>query len=218
MKRGDLMKKAGELGFRLFEPESARDANTTLAEVVRSGDPRLWEGFPVMLANSAEAGDFKYEAVKSRLEAKDAEKLTGLLLMSAALYKTLGMKFKWADDISGMFARQLFESYAGKLEHGADIKIGRVTLPADKLKSDFMMYFKGAGESVKNTVSAREELGFEFAMSQMFTAKQKELFLKRLRHEKLTKTEREYFSRVIKKKAQALANDDLHRVARRVLE
>ena len=43
--------------------------------------------------------------------------------------------------------------------------------------------------------------------------KQKELFMKRLKGEKMTKTEREYYSRSVKKKVQALANSDLHKLA-----
>jgi len=35
---------------------------------------------------------------------------------------------------------------------------------------------------------------------------------------KLSKTETEYFSRVVKKKLLALANPDLHRLARRLIE
>ena len=142
MKREDLIKKVGELGFQLFEPEMARTANITLAEVVRSGEPRLWEGFPVMLASAAEAGDFKYEAVKAHLDARGSEKLTGLLLMSVALYKALGMEFKWASDISGIFTRQAVKTYIEKLKYDVDIKKGQVIIPADKLKSNFIMYFK----------------------------------------------------------------------------
>jgi hypothetical protein len=36
--------------------------------------------------------------------------------------------------------------------------------------------------------------------------------------EPMTKTEREYFSRTVRKKLRALANTDLHRLAQRLLE
>ena len=61
------------------------------------------------------------------------------------------------------------------------------------------------------------ELALEYALSQIFTPKQKEIFLKRLRGKKLTKTEREYFYRVVKKKAVALTNQDLQRLAQQIL-
>ena len=43
------------------------------------------------------------------------------------------------------------------------------------------------------------------------------LFMKKLRGEKLTETEREYYSRSVKKKVIALANSDLHELAIRVI-
>jgi len=48
--------------------------------------------------------------------------------------------------------------------------------------------------------------------------KQKELFKKGLEGLFLTKTEQEYYSRSVKKKAVALANAELHGLARKLLE
>jgi len=64
----------------------------------------------------------------------------------------------------------------------------------------------------------RDEFDLEYALSQVFSKKQKELFMKKLKGEKLTKTEREYFSRSVKKKVLALANSDLHRLATRLIK
>ncbi len=63
-----------------------------------------------------------------------------------------------------------------------------------------------------------EEYSLAFALSQMFSPKQKELFKKRLEGLFLTKTEQEYFSRSVKKKVVALANAELHGLARKLLE
>ena len=52
----------------------------------------------------------------------------------------------------------------------------------------------------------------EYSLSQLFTQRQKELVLKKFRGEKLTKTEKEYFSRTIKKKLSAVANEDLRQL------
>jgi len=71
---------------------------------------------------------------------------------------------------------------------------------------------------MENILSVREELGLEYSLSQIFSPSQKEIILKKLRREKLSKTEIEYFSRVVKKKLLALANPDLHRLARRLIE
>ena len=70
----------------------------------------------------------------------------------------------------------------------------------------------------ENFVSRKAEATFEYALSQIFSPKQKELFFKKLKGEKLSKTEREYYSRTVKKKVYALANTDLHRLAQQVTE
>lgn len=46
-----------------------------------------------------------------------------------------------------------------------------------------------------------------------FTSRQKEIIFRKLLNKPLTKTEREYFSRRIKKKLIALSNTDLHKAA-----
>ena len=46
----------------------------------------------------------------------------------------------------------------------------------------------------------------------------KELFKKKLNGERLTKTEKEYYSRTVKKKVSALANPELHRFAQKLMD
>ena len=91
-------------------------------------------------------------------------------------------------------------------------------MSAQRLKTTFRNYFRQNQSSLNELLSVKEELGVEYALSQVFSPKQKELFLKKLKSEKLTKTEKEYFSRCVKKKALALANPELHRLARKLLE
>ncbi|MCU0600197.1 MAG: hypothetical protein MUE70_13195 [Desulfobacterales bacterium] len=62
-----------------------------------------------------------------------------------------------------------------------------------------------------------EEISLEYALSQLFSPKQKELFKKKLSGELFTKTEREYYSRRVKKKVSALANPELHRFAQKLM-
>ncbi|MFH1877188.1 MAG: hypothetical protein ABH883_00065, partial [Candidatus Omnitrophota bacterium] len=61
------------------------------------------------------------------------------------------------------------------------------------------------------------ELSLEYALSQIFSPKQKNLFFKKLRGEKMTKTEQEYYSRAVKKKITALSNSRLHKLAQKIL-
>lgn len=218
MTHSDLEKKAAELGFQTIEPGPRGDANKTLAEVVQSHDPRFWEAFPVMLANTAEAGEFSLEAVNGRLEEEDRELLRSLIFISLGLYKSLGMKFSWTKGLFGGFADRVIAGFSEKMRLNSGLELGQLRLLPERLKENLLGNFKGRRGPVRNTAESAEKLDLEFAVSEIFTPRQKELLLKKLRRKKMTKTEKEYFSRVIKKKAQALANEDLHRLARKVLE
>ena len=84
----------------------------------------------------------------------------------------------------------------------------------------FKNYSEGKKTDEGNLKPVPEELSLdlEYALSQVFSPKQKELFLKKLKGEKLSKTEKEYSSRVVKKKAMALANSELHTLAKKYLK
>jgi len=64
----------------------------------------------------------------------------------------------------------------------------------------------------------KRESSFQDALSELFTEKQKELLFKVLNKETLTKTEKEYFSRVVKKRLKALRNPDLQLAATTLLD
>jgi len=214
MKNSELLKKAEALGFPLLQAETGTDDYRTLAEVIRSRNPRLWEGFPVMLANAAEKGDFSLERLKAQMRTPAEKKLEEeLLLVSVSLYNAVGVKFAWAQ---ALHSEQ--RKYLDNIKNNAAIKIGGYSFPPEKLKTVFNAYRVKSAEQITDVLSARSGLGVEYAMSQIFTAKQKELFFKKLRGDKLTKTEKEYFSRIVKKKVSALANEDLHRLAVKLLE
>lgn len=218
MKHDELLKKAGELGFKLFEPEGGADAARTLAAVAHSGDARLMEGFPVMLAAAAAGAGVNLRELRNRLVHGGKASLKELLLLSLAAYHEAGVWPEWAEDLAEEFSSGELKRRLELLRQGGDVKVGHTVLRAEKLKANFLSYYRQAEESFLTAAAEREDMGLAYAMAQVFTARQKELFLKRLRQGKFTKTEKEYYSRVVKKKAQALANEELHRLARRVLE
>ncbi|MCX5667280.1 MAG: hypothetical protein NTY34_03085 [Candidatus Omnitrophica bacterium] len=222
MKDNSLLKRLRSLGFSLFETGETEDVNLTLADVVKSKDLRLWEGFPVVLATSAENGHFDYTKTVDCLK-RESDKLilASLTAMSLALYKALNLKFLWADTLArslNVDRRKELEAYFNLLKKGQDLKVAGRSMSSERLKSVFNSYFKKADQNLNDYLCAKEELGLEYALSQVFPPKQKELFLKKLKGEALTKTEKEYFSRTVKKKVHALANADLHRLSRRLLE
>ena len=63
-----LLDSLAKLGLPMFEPSEEPDVNETLAEVVKSQDLRLWEGFPVLVANAADRFQFAPEQLEQKLE------------------------------------------------------------------------------------------------------------------------------------------------------
>ena len=222
MKNENLLKELNRLGFPLFEREEELDADSVLARVAKGGDSRLWEGFPVVLANSAEKGLLNYENALCQLkQPSDKSKLNALLAMSLALYEALELKFSWTRKLLNSLSPRVkkdSDNFKERLKRDAMLTVAGREMSAQRLKTTFGNYFRQSQNNLNELLLVKEELGVEYALSQVFSPKQKELFLKKLKSEKLTKTEKEYFSRSVKKKALALANPELHRLARKLLE
>ncbi len=216
MDKSQLLKKVKALGYPMFEAEKSIDVNVTLAEVVKSNDRRLWEGFPVMLANSLEKGFFNYKKVQTHLEKPQEEKLFHkLVMMSLALYDYLEVELSFVDRLykSDFFERKVFHDYLSQFKEEGHLEDINGIMSSERVVNSFKNYFKRADIDLKEVAELQDEFELEYAMSQIFSKKQKEIFLKKLKGEKLTKTEREYYSRSIKKKVLALANPDLHKLA-----
>jgi hypothetical protein len=92
------------------------------------------------------------------------------------------------------------------------------TFSPEKLRDVFLTYLKNEVDEVKKQTEKQEDFSLEYALSQVFSPKQKELFLKKAKGLELNKTEKEYFSRTVKKKLLALVNPELGRFARLLLE
>lgn len=221
MKNDDLLKRLSVLGFPLLDAEKEGDANLTLADLVKSRDFRLWEGFPVVLANSAEKGLFDYNKTEGYLKGAFKLHLGLLVALSLALYKILKLKFSWADKLYMLLNKEgqrQCEAYLRALKNDQDLHVHNCLMSSQRLKTTFNNYLQRAQGSLNDFLLVKEELGLEYALSQVFSPKQKELFLKKLRNEKLTKTEKEYFSRIVKKRVLALANPELHRLSQKLLQ
>lgn len=223
MEDKELLKQLKVLGFPLFEREEKADANFVLAQMVESKNFRLWEGFPVVLANSAKKGLFNYDKVAKYLESSGhKDSFDELLGVSLALYKVLKLKAFWVEKIAQGYLVNKKEKYLyflDKLKRNQIFKVAGRQVASERLKSTFNNYYSlKVQKSVEDLLSRREEFDLEYCLAQVFSPKQKELFLKKLRGQKLSKTDKEYFSRVVRKKVKALANSQLHRLAQKLIE
>ena len=216
-----LLERLSRLGLPLMETSEEFDVNQTLAEVVKSRDTRLWEGFPVLLVNAATNFHFDYERVLEKLTAEDErEAFRDLLLLSLALYECYPVSFLWAKQLKGRLSdleRSQLKQLGKSLARDDLFNFSGAQFQSSRLKGVFELYFEKNAEKSKLRNEKYEELSLEYALSQMFSPKQKELFKKKLEGLPLTKTEKEYYSRTVKKKVVALANTELHRLAQKLM-
>ncbi len=217
-----LLENLGRLGFPLLEVATDFDANETLVEVVKSGDTRLWEGFPVLLTNAAQEYSFDFNQVLKSLNSKqDRENFFTLLVLSLALYQHYHLSFFWTNELK----KKLPEKYVEKLKslrnalaHNDFLPFWNKRFHSSRLKEMFNNYFEQNTEKSRQLKEKHEALSLEYALSQLFSPKQKELFQKKLKGSPLNKTEKEYYSRTVKKKVSALANPELHRLSQKLMD
>jgi len=221
MKNKELLQRLGQLGFPLFEIDEALKPNETIAEVVKSKNTRLWEGFPIIFANSNKEHIFNFEITKKLLENKeDYNSFLQLIMMSFSLYKFLNLKFLWEKNLLSnveLKDKNRINEFVKYFRNNNEFQLSHKYLDPQRIKKLFGNYFMLEDSEIKKIDTIHDELSLEYALSQIFTPKQKEIFLKRLQGKKLTKTEREYFYRTVKKKAMALVNVDLQRLAQQII-
>lgn len=216
-----LLERLSRLGLPLMETSEEFDVNQTLAEVVKSPETRLWEAFPVLLANAARELRFDFQRACDNLTTDgEKEDFQTLLLLSAALYESYHLSFFWMKQLQDKFSEQdksRLKQVRNALAHDMSFSLGGREFQPERLKGTFELYFEKDAEKNRQRKDTYEELSLEYALSQLFSPKQKELFRKKLDGLPLTKTEKEYYSRAVKKKVVALANAELHRMARIVM-
>lgn len=223
MNNNELLNQMNQLGFPMMETSGDLDANQVLANVVNSGDVRLMEGFPVVLANAAREYGYDYDKVMGCLK-KDAQarqRHKALVLLSLALYQHYHLSLPWTTKLKNRFSKDelgKLKEFASALSKGHTFELEGYRLDPRRLKNLFDHYFAQKTQNTRDLTEKYEELAIEYSLSQVFSPKQKELFMKKLKGEVFTKTEREYYSRTVKKKVAALANVDVHRLAQRLME
>jgi len=216
-----LLKSVSKLGFPMFEVSEEPDVNETLAEVVKSHDTRLWEGFPVLLARAGESYQFTPEQVKQQLKRKEQrDQFHQLMLLSGSLFSLYHLSFSWWNKLKRNLSKEdkdMVKTWRNYLVHNQTLKCNDAELDPQRLKGMFELYFEKEAEKESRRKEKYVEFSLEHALSQVFSPKQKELFKKKLEGLPLNKTEQEYYSRTVKKKVVALANSELHSLSKRLL-
>ena len=219
-----------EWGYSLFTPDEKSDPAQLLMELTRSDEVRLLEGFPVVLSAwlSSEEG--------SALPAKLANTENGLTsagekkrfrLLVAATWQLLASqpelekKRSVLRDYLNSHDPNLMTETRTAFAEERPLNVGRVKLSPERLQTSFGNYVLAKRlekqEKLEQQIGRAREIAFNESLSELFSQRQTEIIRKILARQTLTKTEREYFSRVIKKRLAAIANADLQTLAASML-
>lgn len=226
LERELLLKDAGQYGYNLAQV-SARHPAEVLRKMLVSEEGRILEGIPVVLAhivmNNEEVLDLfeLEESLPSNLRKRFriCVAVTYWFLVwvpdSKSAQSTL-KKYLTKRDASTL------ESVDEKLRSRQRIPIGEgATYDPERLENTFKNYVVEQFAEKQNSLSRKLDLKrtavFDDAVSELFTEKQRVVIMKVLFHEALTKTEKEYYSRVIKPRLKAIRNPDVQSIASTLL-
>lgn len=220
MNKNELLDNLDRLGFSLMGAKGDVDIKKTLEEVVRIQDLRLWEGFPIILAKVSSERTVDLRQLQQEMPKDDQENFWQLVLLSLATYQHLKLSFSWSNKLKKSLSdddleRLVYFKKCFKMKN--DIVIGNKRLSPERLINLFNNYWVQETSKSKQVLDKLEEQSLEFALSQLFSPQQKDLIRKKLRGDLLTKTEKEYYSRTVKKKVSAIANPDLQRIAQKLM-
>lgn len=225
--KGELLDALAQYGYPLLRPSVPGKPEVLLKQLVEQDDVRLMEGFPVVLANAMEtkeqleweSGD--WNPPRGYFSKEAGEKLVCLLALSYLLFKLFGLEAGLQK--RAQFLLKRFDSSQktlGRVEENfmesRPVKANGVVFATDRLKNTFRNYALHPLDERK-VEEKKHELELELLLSELFTLTQKNLIKKKLAGSRLSKTEREYFSRVVKKRLKALANVELHQLAVQLL-
>lgn len=221
MKKEDLVSNLSSFGYTLISPETQRikkyGALELLEELVASKDPRLVEGFPVVLANCAHQGlnlDFSVLLSRQKPGSRKQQDLELLLLVSSDLLKQHDL-----DQPGNLesLSKTLKTKYGDLSSNDVVTLSNKVSLSTERLRNTLKRYTTeiSTSRTNRNREKERQRRSFQlnYDLSTLFAPKQKELILKKYHGEPLNKTEQEYFSRKVKKKLEAITNKDVVKLA-----
>lgn len=181
-----------------------------------AADPALVSRFPAVLAICGRRGiELNSSSLLGRYWESNPKRqnLEKLLFLSAELFRRGGIA---APRHLQQIAESLKTRYASLCEADhIQLSGGPRVAVADMLSA--LKQFAGERRTDREPPvtahlrSGAAPLGAQLEL--LFSAKQTELIFKKLNHQHLTKTEREYYSRVVKKKLAAVAAPEIHELA-----
>lgn len=203
------------------------DPALTLQRLCLSDDTKSLEFFPVILSSCltrTELADrFSMRAIAAGLSSTAERKRFRLLVaITHHLLKHLPGSSEQAQlrlvKYLNEFDAYLIDRVAEAFAAGTDIELGANKLGPERLRQTFLNNLVKAPEPkpkklLTEELEAKREQTLRESLKEIFSARQAEIIERVLSGDSLTKTESEYYCRVIKIKLRALANKDLHSLA-----
>ncbi len=221
MKKEELIDSLGAFGYPVITRAKANIVEI-LNELADSDDPRLIEGFPVVIAyNSYKNKKLNLQKALSmhKEHSVKRKKLEKLFCVSSELLKEENLK--QPIDLLHL-TKSLKKEYTDLLANDKIDLYGDMILSTERLRNTFKRYVTDFVKNKQRSDIERERKRHSFRLnlhlSALFAPRQKEIVLKKYYGEPLTKTEQEYFSRIIKKKLEALSNNELIKLAKKLVK
>jgi hypothetical protein len=199
-------------------------ATVILDALASANDPALVVRFPVVLSICARNGvSLNSHALFSKYWESSPKKknLEKLLLISGELFDLEGIE---APQNLKKIVRSLKAKY-GSLQSARLLSLSSgMTISIKDIQNTLRGYttkIKNAAPVSTSRASDREpkkdalqrSAELDACLDRLFPPKQKDLVFKKLNGESFTKTEREYYSRIVRKKLQAIANSQVGCIA-----
>lgn len=227
-KKQALLDDLDRLGFGLFRPEEKINLQKTLKNLVESTDPRLFECFPMVIYNCSTNKnernycDFNSLVKGFRANKENQEAFLQLLYLSFLTFKLFNEKEHLVSDLDKFFKKnnvltRFKKNFDNRFVDSLNVNVGNTALDLGRMKNIFLNFViakeEGKQKTLTETLEFKKDLQTELFLSRLFSPKQKEIIKKKLRGEKLNQSEAQYYSRVIKKKLQAIADTEIQKVA-----
>lgn len=221
-----LFEQLAAYGYPLTVPVRRSDPEMVLEGLLRQQEGRVVEGFPVVLLNALrEKANLRWELPtwnpEKTLGAKTSKRLAYLLALSYVLFRLFGLEKDARERVL-----KLLSKYKSHEETVRDVEshflrsdplpMNGFELSTERLKHTFRTYVADGPKELEDTEKTRA-LQLELLLSELFTPRQKELLRKRSAGKQMTNTEKTYFYRTVNKRLKALADEDVHAFARRLL-
>ena len=221
MNKEELIISLGNMGYPVISNHITRGIDV-LNELANSDNPRLLEGFPVVLAHCAYNNqNVNLNKLLSMHDPVSIRRITleKLLLISSELLSSEELQ-----QPPGLeeLAISLKNKHGNLLLKESVYLDDNISLSTERLRNTLKRYTarfkKPENYRKKATDKQRQSFRLNLHLSTLFSPKQKEIVLKKYDDQPLTKTEQEYFSRKIKKKLEAILNIELRKIARKLTQ